>query len=130
MSGGAGNDTFIVDDAGDTAIDAAGGPVVGGIDLVIGSATHTLSTNVENLTLVGAADINGTGNGLANIITGNAGNNVLSGLGGDDTLEGDGGTDTLLGGADNDTLIGGLNADSSARWHRERHLRHWSRRRQ
>ena len=32
---------------------------------------------MENLTLTGAAAINGTGNTLDNVITGNSGNNVL-----------------------------------------------------
>ena len=43
------------------------------------SITYTLGANVENLTLTGSGDINGTGNGLANVITGNAGNNTLDG---------------------------------------------------
>ncbi len=40
-------------------------------DQVQSSVTYTLATNVENLTLTGAAAINGTGNTLANTITGN-----------------------------------------------------------
>ena len=36
--------------------------------------------NLENLTLTGAAAINGTGNAKDNVITGNGANNVLSGL--------------------------------------------------
>ena len=48
-----------------------------GTDTVLASVTYTLGANVENLTLTGAADINGTGNTLDNVLTGNAGNNVL-----------------------------------------------------
>ena len=59
------------------------------------SVTHTLSTNLENLTLTGGLAINGTGNAKDNIITGNNANNVLTGLEGDDTLKGAGGNDTL-----------------------------------
>jgi Ca2+-binding RTX toxin-like protein len=81
MDGGAGNDTYIVK-AGDSITDAAG------TDTVIASTTFDLSTSattVENLTLSGIGNINGTGNALDNIITGNAGANVLSGGLGNDT---------------------------------------------
>jgi len=92
LIGGAGNDTYIVDNAGVVVVEAANG----GTDTVNASITYTLTDNVENLTLTGAAAINGTGNVLANVITGNAGDNVLNGAGG---------ADTLIGGAGNDTYI-------------------------
>jgi Ca2+-binding RTX toxin-like protein len=58
---------------------------------------------IENLTLsFGAA--NGTGNGLANVITGNGDVNILSGLGGNDVLIGNAGADRLIGGADADVF--------------------------
>ena len=44
--------------------------------------------------MTGNGNINGTGNGDANVITGNSGNNVLTGGGGNDTLVGNAGTDT------------------------------------
>jgi Ca2+-binding RTX toxin-like protein len=59
--------------------------------------------NVENLTLTGTDNINGTGNKNNNVLTGNTGRNTLNGLEGNDTLIGGGGADTLLGGAGNDT---------------------------
>ena len=101
FAGGAGNDIYHVG-AGDTVTEGAGN----GTDTVFSSATFTLGANVENLTLdAGAGDINGTGNGLANIITGNEGANTLNGNGGNDTLTGGGGNDTMTGGAGNDMFV-------------------------
>jgi Ca2+-binding RTX toxin-like protein len=108
MTGGVGNDVYVVDNALDKVIEA----VNGGIDRVQSSITYTLGLNVENLTLTGAAAINGTGNTLNNVITGNAANNVLSGLGGNDTLVGLGGNDTLNGGAGADAMAGGIGNDT------------------
>lgn len=102
LAGGDGNDTYTVHDTGDTVTEANGG----GTDTVLSLATSfTIGNNVENLTLLGAANINGTGNGLANVLTGNSGINTLSGGGGNDTLSGGGGADTLVGGTGNDTYI-------------------------
>jgi serralysin len=68
-----------------------------GIDTVLSSINYILPTAVENLTLVsGAGNINGTGNGLDNVIIGNEGNNVLAGGGGADTLTGGAGADTFV----------------------------------
>src|SRR5262249_37687054 len=95
MAGGMGNHTYVVDDAGDKINEAANG----GIDTVLTSLpNYTLPANVENLTLTGNGDINGTGNVLANHIIGNDGKNQLNGDAGNDTLEGGLGSDTLNGG--------------------------------
>ncbi len=101
LIGGPGNDTFVVDTTTDTITELAGG----GTDTVQSSVTITLPAQTENLTLTGAAAINGTGNGGANILTGNSANNTLNGLAGNDTLNGQGGIDTLIGGTGNDTFI-------------------------
>jgi Ca2+-binding RTX toxin-like protein len=130
MIGGDGNDLYIVDDTNDTAVETA--TTAGGIDTVQASATFTLGTGVENLTLTGVASINGTGNTLDNLIIQNAGANVLDGGAGFDTLSyagaaaavtvslallgaqntGGGGIDTisnfeaLIGSSHNDSLTG------------------------
>lgn len=80
LYGGTGNDTYVVDPA-DSVIENAGE----GTDTVQAGFTYTLTANVENLVLTGAAAINGFGNGLNNMLTGNSGANVLTGLGGADT---------------------------------------------
>jgi serralysin len=92
MSGGAGNDTYIIDNATDVVSELANQ----GLDLIRASVTHRLSANVENLTLTGTSAINGTGNGLNNIITGNSAANILNG---------GAGADRLIGGAGNDTYV-------------------------
>jgi len=92
MGGGSGNDTYYVDSVNDRVIESSNQ----GIDTVISSVTYTLSNNIENLTLDGSSNINGTGNSLSNIITGNDGNNILNGLGGNDTLSGGSGDDTYI----------------------------------
>jgi Ca2+-binding RTX toxin-like protein len=107
MSGGIGNDYFYVDSAGDTVLENPGE----GTDTVNSSVSWTLSANVERLVLAGTANIDGTGNGDANILTGNSGDNQLSGIGGNDTLNGGSGNDTLLGGAGADLLSGGVGND-------------------
>ena len=99
MNGGLGDDLYIVDSAGDVA-----GEVAAGIDTVQSSVTHTLSVNLENLTLTGAAAINGTGNTKDNVITGNGADNVLSGLAGNDRFITGGGNDALIGGDGNDVF--------------------------
>jgi hypothetical protein len=94
LTGGGGDDTYIVQDSGATITEAAGG----GTDKVQSAVSFSLAAfaNVENLTLTGSADINGTGNSGVNTITGNSGANRLDGGGGADTLIGGGGNDTYV----------------------------------
>ena len=101
MSGGSGNDIYVVDNTGDTVSESSSA----GTDTVRSSVSYALGANVENLELTGTSSIGGTGNSLANLITGNSAANTLSGQGGDDTLSGKGGSDTLSGGSGRDTFV-------------------------
>ena len=103
LIGGTGNDTYVIDNAGDI-VDETGGD---GIDTIQTSFAFSLAAlaEIENLTLTGSAAVNGTGNDLANVLTGNGGKNVLTGLDGNDTLNGGLGADTLIGGTGNDTYV-------------------------
>ena len=89
MEGGAGNDIYYVNSGGDRTIEIAGG----GTDTVRTSVSLALSDNIERLELQGTANLNGTGNGLANVLVGNSGSNTLNGLAGADTMQGLGGND-------------------------------------
>jgi Ca2+-binding RTX toxin-like protein len=90
MDGGAGNDLYIVEASGDVVADASG------TDTVQAEVSYSLAlaATVENLTLIGTGNIDGTGNALVNTIYGNAGNNTLDGSAGADTLIGGKGDDT------------------------------------
>lgn len=107
MLGGTGNDLYVVDSAGDTVTELAGE----GRDTVRSSIAYTLGSEVEWLELQGGANIEGTGNGLANVLKGNDGDNALSGLSGNDKLYGGAGSDRVDGGEGNDVLEGGTGRD-------------------
>jgi Ca2+-binding RTX toxin-like protein len=93
MYGGKGDDTFIVDDAGDKAYETSNQ----GTDTVQASVSYNLvGQHIEKLTLTGKADIDATGNSLANTLTGNDGNNVLDGGTGADKMYGGLGDDTFI----------------------------------
>ncbi len=92
--GGSGNNGYVFDNIGDKVLDEVAG---GGNDTIWASVSANLSEQgaVENLRLVGTADLRGTGNELNNLITGNSGNNVIAGGAGNDSLWGKGGANSF-----------------------------------
>jgi Ca2+-binding RTX toxin-like protein len=92
MAGGAGNDTYFVDNAAAVVNEAAGQ----GTDTVWASVNYALTAGSEIEFLranAGATGLSLTGNELVNRLVGGAGN---------DTLDGGAGNDSLGGGAGND----------------------------
>ena len=102
MTGGTGNDTYIVSQPTDLVIEAAGG----GVDIVKTFQTYALPDHVEHLTLLGSANREATGNALDNVLSGNSGRNGLFGGAGSDRLDGGNHNDRLNGGSGADRLRG------------------------
>lgn len=101
MYGDDGNDRYLIDSPNEinkSIIDA-------GTDTVISITSYNLGSQQENLTISGAANLNGTGNALGNVMIGNSGANTLTGGLGNDFLNGGAGNDLLRGGAGNDTYV-------------------------
>ncbi len=110
LAGGLGDDTYFVDDSGDSITEFFGE----GSDSVFTTVSFALrdhSQFLEKLTLTGSDDIDGTGNGRVNTITGNDGDNILNGAWHNDTLIGGAGNDTFLDDQGSDRFIGGLGDD-------------------
>ncbi len=102
LTGGTGDDTYYVDDSGDVVVDGSGQ----GNDLVLSSVSFAAAAQyIETITLTGLADINATGNAIANALNGNGGNNVLDGGAGSDILSGGDGHDTYYVDSYGDSVI-------------------------
>ena len=108
--GGTGHDTYYVDNPGDVVVEYANE----GTDWVATPFSYTLGQNLENLSLLGTAAANLTGNELDNQIHGNGYANVLTGLDGNDRLYAGNGDDTLFGGDGADLLDGSFGVDAMA----------------
>ncbi len=106
MTGGGGNDFHIVDDAGDSVVELAGG----GSDYVGARISYALAAaaRVETLSALvqgGTDALNLTGNGFAQDVIGNNGANILDGGGGADRLIGLAGDDILYVDSSDDQVI-------------------------
>ncbi|WP_342454981.1 calcium-binding protein [Pseudomonas sp. S11P7] len=93
VSGGAGDDVYVVDATGViNAIEVAGG---GNDEIRTSQASGVLGAEIERLTYTGSGNFTGRGNASDNVITGGAGNDVLMGGAGADQFIGGSGLDTV-----------------------------------
>jgi len=93
LRGGLGNDVYRINDVGDVVIENAGE----GIDEVQVAYTgaYTLSSNIENATVITVGGVSLTGNALNNRLTGGSSSDTLIGGLGADTLNGGYGIDLV-----------------------------------
>jgi Ca2+-binding RTX toxin-like protein len=96
MEGGSGDDTYVVDNAGDLVLEQAG---EGRDQVQTTLANYTLGANVEDLTFIGSGTSSLRGNDLNNKITGSASADLISLV--------DGGDDIAVGGAGDDVFYYG-----------------------
>ena len=108
LAGGLGNDTYVLSAPGDQIVET------GGLDTVKAPFAFSLASRpeIENLMLLGTANVNASGNDATNVIVGNPGANILSGGGGNDELRGNAGNDVLDGGNGIDAMDGGAGNDT------------------
>ena len=92
LRGGIGNDVYLVDNLADRIEEG----VNAGHDQVRSSVSYALADNVEDLTLTGTANLDGTGNSGMNMVVGNSGDNRLDGGLGRDFLVGGMGDDRFV----------------------------------
>lgn len=100
MTGGAGNDTYVVDSGLDVVTELAN---QGNDSVQTNLSLYVLGANVENLLFTEPGNHTGIGNALNNTLWGNTGHDVLNGLDGDDYFGGWDGGDTFVGGKGNDS---------------------------
>ena len=111
MIGGTDTDWYILDNVNDQVIENAGA-AEGTADRMFTFVSNTIAANVETMTLMGGANIDGTGSGNADRLHGNTGNNTLNGLAGNDVMDGLAGDDRLIGGLGLDNMTGSAGADT------------------
>ena len=115
MSGGLGDDIYVVDNAGDVISELAGQ----GTDKVEARSASRWPPRSRTSRSPGRGNINGTGNQFVNMMIGNSGANRLNGGGGADTMNGGLGDDIYVVDNVGDTVIesspaGGLDTVESS----------------
>jgi hypothetical protein len=101
IQGNDGDDTFLVSKSSTKITENLGE----GTDKVLSSANYRLHDGLDDLTLIGNKDIDGTGSRYDNELNGNRGDNELVGLNGEDILNGGRGNDRLEGDLGNDVFV-------------------------
>ena len=110
MSGGLGDDTYVVDnraDVVDEQVDGGADTVLVAWPKAVKGDLYFLPENVENASIISPAGVSLSlaGNRANNLLIGNAGANTLLGNEGDDTLDGGAGADLLAGYTGDDVYI-------------------------
>ncbi len=118
LSGGDGNDTFLMGSVSDCGDEVNGGAGTDKVDYqyrtaaltitVDGSANDGLASEADNLKTDVEVIVGGT---AADTITGGTGNETIHGGAGNDVISGGAGNDTLIGNAGDDTLNGAAGDD-------------------
>lgn len=109
LRGGAGNDTYVVTNAGTVVVENANE----GMDTVKTTLNYyVLTDNVENLTFTGTGSFYGVGNSTTGTITGGAGDDVLVSGTGIERLAGGGGHDTFYINNVNDVVVAAPGSNS------------------
>ena len=109
LASGSGADQFFGKGGIDTvSYSFAAGSIT--IDLAASSSTWLGEAAGDNFNSIEI--IEGSNNGLGDVLLGDGGDNIIRGLGSHDFINGRGGADTLDGGDGNDVLVGGLGDDT------------------
>ncbi|RVT80648.1 hypothetical protein DXV76_21040, partial [Rhodobacteraceae bacterium CCMM004] len=121
LIGGPGDDQYVIESAGDTAIEKANegtDTVRAAVSYDPGATNHIEVINTTDQSGTAPIDLWGTdganvirGNDGVNTLTGRGGNDEIYGAGGADQIDGDSGNDRLYGDDGNDTLRGGIGDD-------------------
>ncbi|WP_395020467.1 calcium-binding protein [Dongia sp.] len=112
MTGGKGDDVYVIDSLTDVIVETggdAGDAVLATVDVNLDLKAFD---GIEDVMLLGAADLSIAGDASWNALWGNEGNNTILGKAGNDDIFGAGGKDVIDGGIGADTLWGGLGDDT------------------
>jgi Ca2+-binding RTX toxin-like protein len=112
MTGGKGDDIYVIDSLTDVILESGGDAD----DAVYATVDVNLDLKafdgIEDVLLMGAADLSLAGDASWNTLHGNAGNNTIAGKAGNDNIWGAAGNDILDGGIGADFMLGATGDDT------------------